>query len=204
MMFVDLHGVAAAHGDVGLGLAMEIGEFFLNARAALGIARDLDGLKMAGPDVAGDEAAMESVAVAGEELDGFGGLQGCDEIDGRAEDADGVAGFFHTGEVRRAEETGEAGGFAGEDRHGEAVGGDGCGVNPWSVGLDGEIVDEEAGFEIVGPVENDVEPLQQFHGVLGIEVGDYSLDGNGGIDGLELALGGDGFGESVAGVGFIK
>lgn len=172
MVFVDLDGVAAAHGDVGLGLAMQIGEFFLNAGAALGIARDLDGLKMSGPDVAGDEAAMERVAVAGEELDSFGGLQGCDEIDDRAEDADGVAGFFHAREVRRAEETSEASGVAGEDRHGEAVSGDGCGVDPWSVGLDGEIVDEEAGFEIVGAVENDVEALQQFGSVLGIEVGD--------------------------------
>ena len=39
MVFVNLDGVAAAHGDVGLGLAMQIGEIVLNAGAALGIAR---------------------------------------------------------------------------------------------------------------------------------------------------------------------
>jgi hypothetical protein len=205
VVFVNLHGVAAAHGDVGLGLARQIGEFFLDARAALGIALYLHGLKMAGPNVAGDEAAMESLAIAGEEFDGFGGLQGGDEIDYRAEDADGIAGFLHAGEgVWRAEETSEAGGVAGKNRHSEAVSGDGGGVNPRAAGLDGEIVDEEAGFEIVGAVENDVEALQQIGGVLRIEIGDETFDGNGGIDGFELALGGNGFGEGIARVIFIE
>src|ERR1700704_6380546 len=114
MVFVDLHGIAATHGDVGLGLAMQIGELFPNARAAIGVTGHLNGLKMAGPYVAGDEAAVESIAVAGEQLDGFGGLPRGDEIDDWAEDADGVAGFLHAGKVRRAEETSEASGVAGE------------------------------------------------------------------------------------------
>src|SRR5450755_65378 len=153
MVFVNLHGIATAHGDVGLGLAMQIGELVLHASAALGVARHLYGLKMAGPNVAGDEAAMESLGIAGEELDGFGGLQGGDEIDDRAEDADGVAGFLHTGEgVGRAEETSEASGVAGKNGHGEAVSGDGCGVDPRAGGLYGEIVDQKAGLEVVGAV----------------------------------------------------
>ena len=203
MVFVNLHGVAATHSDVGLGLAMQIGEVFLNARAAVRVALDLHGLRMAGPDVARDETAMESFAIAGKQLDGFGGLQGGDEIDDRAEDADGVAGFLHA-PVGGAEETREAGGIAGENGHGEAVSGDRGGVNPRAAGLDGEIVDHKAGFEIVGAVEDDVEALEQFDGVLRIEIGYDSLDGNGGIDGFELALGGDGFGEGVAGVIFIE
>lgn len=205
MVFVNLHGIATTHGYMGLGLAMQIGEFFLNAGAALRVAGDLHGLKMAGPNVAGNEAAVESFAIAGEQLDGFGGLQRGDEIDDRAEDANGVAGFLHAGEgFRGAEETSETGGIAGENSHGEAVSGDSGAVNPWAVGLDGEIVDQETGFEIVGAVENDVEALEQFGGVFRIEIGDDSLDGNGGIDGFELAFGGDGFGEGVAGVIFIE
>ena len=188
-----------------MSLAMQIGEFFLDACATLGIALYLHGLKMAGPNVAGEQAAMESVTIAGEELDGFGGLQGCDEIDDRAEDADGVAGFLHAGEgVGCAEETSEAGGVAGENGHGEAVSGDGCGVDPRAAGLDGEIVDQKAGFEVVGAVENDVEALQQIGGVLRIEIGDEAFYGNGGIDGFELALGGDGFGEGITGIGFVE
>jgi hypothetical protein len=205
MVFVNLDGIAAAHGDVGLGLAMQIGELVLHASAALEIALYLHGLKMAGPNVAGDQAAMESPRIAGEELDGFGGLQGGDEIDDRAEDADGIAGFLHAREgIRCAEETSEAGGVAGENGHGEAVSGDGCGVNPRAGGLDGEIVHQEAGFEVVGAVENDVEALQQIGGVLRIEIGDEAFDGNGGIDGFEPALGGDGFGEGIARVGLVE
>jgi hypothetical protein len=204
MVFVNLYGVAATHGDVRLGLAVQIGEFFLHARATLGMALYLYGLKMAGPDVAGDEAAMQSLGIAGEQLEGFGGLQPGDEIDDRAEDADGVAGFFDARKVRRVKETSEAGGVPGENGHGEAVGGDGCGVNPRAGGLDGEIVDQEAGFEVVGAVKNNVETVQQIGDVLRIEIGDQAFDGNGGIDGFELALGGDGFGEGVAGVIFIE
>jgi len=37
-----------------------------------------------------------------------------------------------------------------------------------------------------------------------MEVGDETFDGNRGIDGPEFALGGDGLGESIAGVGFIE
>lgn len=204
-MFVNLYGIATTHGDVGLGLAVQIGEVFLNARAALGAARDLHGLKMSGPDVAGDEAAMESFAVAGEQLDGFGGLEGGDEIDHRAEDADGVAGFLHASKgVGRAEETSEASGSAGENGHSETVSGDSGGVDPRTVGLDGEIVKEKASFEIVSTVEDDIETLEQFGGVARVEIGDDSLDGNGGIDGFEFALGGDGFGEGIAGVGLVE
>ena len=37
---------------------------------------------------------MESFFAAGEQLEGFGDLQGCDQIDDRAENADGVTGFL--------------------------------------------------------------------------------------------------------------
>ena len=39
---------------------------------------------------------------------------------------------------------------------------------------------------------------------MGIEIDDNTFDGDGGIDGFEFAFGGDGFGESFAGVIFIE
>src|SRR5467141_4088559 len=69
---------AAAHGDVGLGFAVEVGEFAAGAGAAVWVALDADGLEMAGPDVAGNEAAMERVRAAGQELHGFGGFERSD------------------------------------------------------------------------------------------------------------------------------
>ena len=63
--FVDLHGVAAAHGDVGLGFAVEVGEFASSATPAVRISRNFDGLEASGPDIGGDEAAMERVFFSG-------------------------------------------------------------------------------------------------------------------------------------------
>src|SRR5260221_13858612 len=75
---MNLDGIAAAHGDVGLGFAVEVGEFAAGAGAAVWVALDADGLEMAGPDVAGNEAAMERVRAAGQELHGFGGFERSD------------------------------------------------------------------------------------------------------------------------------
>ena len=58
--FVDLHGIAATHGDVRLGFAEEVGEFAANTGAAIGRAFGNDGLKATGPDVGGDEPTVEA------------------------------------------------------------------------------------------------------------------------------------------------
>jgi hypothetical protein len=56
---VDLDGIAAAHSDVGLGFAVEVGEFAAGANVAVWVARDAEGLKVAAPDIAGDETAVQ-------------------------------------------------------------------------------------------------------------------------------------------------
>ena len=157
-VFVDLNGVAAAHGDVRLGLAFEVGKFVAGAGAAGGIAWDVERLHMAGPDIAGDEAVMEGFGAAGEEFDGFGGLEGCDQVHDWAEDADGVAGFFGggSGGIDAFHKASQAGGCAGLDGHGEAITGDAGGVNPGETGLDGIVINKEAGFEVVGAIENEL------------------------------------------------
>ena len=95
--FVNLHGIAPAHGDVRLRLAFEISEFAMNAYGAFGIARDADGVILAGPHVKGNETSfngLREVAFFDKKLDGFGGLNCGDYARGRSEDADGVAGVF--------------------------------------------------------------------------------------------------------------
>jgi hypothetical protein len=200
---VNLDGIATAHGDVGLSFTIEVGEFATDAGAAVRVARDADGLEVAGPDVAGDEAAMQGFGAAGQELHGFGCFERSDQVNDGAEDADGVAGlleavllsFHQAGEARRG---------SGADGHGEAVTGHGGGVNPGHAVLDGKIVDQETRLEIVGSIEDEIEAGEQVSGVAWAEVGDDAFHGYTGVDEAELALGGDGLGQRGEGVGFVK
>lgn len=203
--FVDLNGVAAAEGHVGLGLALEIREFMADASAARWVLGDADGLEVAGPNVARDQAAVERFFAVGEKFEGFGDFERGNEVDDGAEDADSVASFFEAVTVGgRFEEAGEARGDAGTDGHGDAVTCDSGGVNPGAGGLDGVVVDEEAGFEIISAVEDEVEACEEILGVARAEVGDDTFDNDGGIDGAEFAFGGNGFGKSGAGVAFVE
>ena len=193
--FMDLHAVAAAHGDVRLGVTLEIGKFTANAGAAMGIAFDLDGLEATGPDIGGDQAVVEGLVMAGEEFHGFGDFQRGDQIDDGTEDSDSVAGFLYaSGRIGTFEQASEAWGRARKNGHGEAIAGDGGGVDPGLRGSDGEIVDEETRFEVVSAVEDEVETAQEFRDVPRVDVGDQTFDGDGGVDAAQLALGGYGFG----------
>ena len=64
--FVNLYGIAAAHGDLRLGLAIEIRKFMAGTGTAVRITRHGNRLEMPGPDVAGNEAAMERVFFSGQ------------------------------------------------------------------------------------------------------------------------------------------
>src|SRR6266581_4712984 len=57
LTLMNLHGITTAHGDVGLGFSFKVSEFAADTGAALGVARHLDGLHAAGPDVARKQAA---------------------------------------------------------------------------------------------------------------------------------------------------
>ena len=65
-----------------------------------------------------------------------------------------------------------------EDVHGGGVGADGGGVDPGDGLLDGVVVDEIAGFEVVGGVEDDLCGGEQLGDVGGDEVGDVGVDGD--------------------------
>jgi len=126
-------------------------------------------------------------------------------LDDRREDADGIAGLFDaSGGVGAFEQTSQTRGTAGADGHGDAVTADGSSINPRAVVFYGEIVEEEARFKIVGAVEKEVEAREEFWGVLRGEIGDDAFDGNSGINGAKLLLGGDCLGQGLQGVGFVK
>ncbi len=150
--------------------------------------------------------------LAGEEFQGFGDLDGGGEVDGGREDAGGVAGFHGTG-GGLWEEAGEAGGGLPEiapvgakrqDVHGGGVGANGCGIDPGDGVLDGEVVEEVAGFEVIGGVEDEVGAGKQVVDVCGDEVGDMGQDVDVAVEELDLAACGFGFGEGVEGVLLVK
>jgi hypothetical protein len=72
---MNLDGIAAAHSDVRLGFALEIGKFTASASAAVWVAGDADRLKMTAPDIARGQTAMQRIRATGQELDGFSGFE---------------------------------------------------------------------------------------------------------------------------------
>jgi hypothetical protein len=218
MVFVDLDGVAAAEGDVGAAFSGEMGE---DALAADGAGRVRGGsiyfAAGAGPEIEGQEGSAYQVGLASEEFEGFGDLDGGGEIDGSIKDAGGVAGFHGTG-WGFGEDAGKTGSREqgvgsrrlrgrlrfGEDGHGGGVGAYGCGVDPGFGLLDGVVVDEVTGLEVVGGVEDEVGGGEQFVDVGGHKVGDVGVDGDGGVEESDLAVGGLGLGERLEGVGLVE
>ena len=203
-VLVDLDGVAAAEGDVWASRAGEVGEDALAADLAAGAGRaggDLGafqgGVAGGSPEIEGEQGAAHELRLAGEELEGFGDLDGGGEIDGGGEDAGGVAGLDIAGGWG-GKDAGETGGGRatfevrgsrlelGEDVHGGGVGADSGGVDPGDGLLDGEVVEEVAGLEVVGGVQNDVSGGEEFGDVGGDEVGDAGVDGDGGVEALSL------------------
>src|SRR5690242_1372290 len=106
--------------------------------------------------------------------------------------------------VSRLQKAGEAGGESRADGHGEAIAGNrGC-VNPGNAGLDGKIVNQEAGFKIISSIEDEVAIRKQFLSVLGAKVGNNAFSLDPGIDGAQLAFGGYGLRQGIAGVRLIE
>jgi hypothetical protein len=97
-----------------------------------------------------------------------------------------------------------------EDVHGGGVGTYGGGVDPGAVVADAEVVEEVAGFEVVGAVEDEVwfvvvaGGAEEFFDVGWDEVGDVGGDADGAVDAGEVEAGGFGFGEVGVGVGLVE
>jgi hypothetical protein len=115
VMLVDLHGVAAAEGDVGAILTGEVDEDALGtywAVGAWGPGGNLGAVDFAvigwAPEVEGEQGATHKVRLTGKELEGLGDLDGGGEIDCGGEDSGGVTGLDVAG-GRLGEDAGEAG-----------------------------------------------------------------------------------------------
>ena len=92
----------------------------------------------------------------------------------------------------------------GKDVHGGGVSADGGCVDPGFGLLDGVVVEEVAGLEVVGGVEDEVRGGKELVDVGGDEVGDVGMDSDGGVEESDLAAGGFGFREGFAGVCFVE
>ena len=155
------------------------------------------------PDVVGQQGAAKLVAGADEELEGLGGGDGGDKVDGRIQDAGGVAGLDQAA-WGLGKDAGEAGGFTGENVESDGVAADGGGVNPGEIFADGVIVDEITSFEIVGAVEDELHVGEEVGDVAGHEVGDVGFDDDFRVEGADFAGRGDGLGQRFGGIGFVK
>ena len=101
-------------------------------------------------------------------------------------------------------DAGQAGGFTGEDVQGDSVAGHGGGVDPGTLLAHGVVVEQVAGFKVVGAVEDEIGVFQKILAVIRRKVFDVGLDGDGGVDLLQLAVGGDGLGQRLGGIALVE
>ena len=90
--------------------------------------------------------------------------------------------------------------LAGQEGGGHPGRPDGSPVDPGDLQLEGHVVDEKAGLEVVQPVDDDVRALDQLLGVRPAEVGDHALYLYLRVSFAQMALGGLGLGEVVGDV----
>ena len=86
----------------------------------------------------------------------------------------------------------------------ESIAAYGGAIDPGDSAADGEIVDQIAGVEVVGAVQDQVRTGHQFGDIGGGEVGNYAARLDGRIDAAQGACGGGGFGQGLGGVGFFE
>ena len=186
VVLVDLDGVAAAESDVRTTLSPEVREQAQGADRAGGVgSAGIDLATLVCPEVVREQGAAHQVRLVGQEFEGFAGLDGSGEVDSGGEDSDGVTGLYGAG-GRFREDAGEAGGFllhvgscglqvvsAGENVHGGRVGANGGSVDPGLGLLDGVVVDQVSGFEVVGGVQYQIDGDHVGWGEEFVDVGRY-------------------------------
>ena len=171
------------------------------ADRAGGVTPEGEGAGGDGERVEVEETADERLAEAGEELDGFGGLEGSDETGDGAEDACFGAGGDGAWRWWGGEHAAVAGATGGGVEDGElAFEAMDSAVDIRDAAPCGDIAAEVAGGEVVGAVEDEVAAVGEVHGVGGAESVVDDGDAEGGVEGLEASGGGGGLG--LAGIGF--
>src|ERR1700730_3676689 len=127
--------------------------------------------------------------IAAKELHGFGNLQRSDQIHDGTYHTDGVASVFHPGNgVSSLKKASEASALTRLHGHSETVTGHRGGVDPGLAGLNGKIVYQKTGFEVVGTIKNRVEIIQQLLDVARVDVCNERLDGHARVNSGQFAL----------------
>ncbi len=90
------------------------------------------------------------------------------------------------------------------DRQLDAVAADRRAVDPGDFAIDGGVVDQKAGLEIVGAVEDQVDVLEQILDIGGRQIGDHRFDGHFGIHTRQPPRCRYGFGQRFGRIGFFK
>jgi hypothetical protein len=89
---------------------------------------------------------------------------------------------------------------SGNDRHRLALGPDAAAVDPRLAVFDGEVVDQEAGGEVVGAINDRVHVAGELGDITVRNVGDDGFDFNFRVDAAEFVGGGDSFWQTVGNV----
>lgn len=130
-------------------------------------------------------------------------MPGGDQAGDGVEDTGGFAGGLSTGRRLGIEAT-QARADCGQNREGEAVAADGSAIDPGDSAFDREIVDEVAGFKVVGGIEDEVDALEEVFDVGCVEIDGEGFDGDFAIEEGDFGGGGGGFGALFAGMLFVK
>ncbi len=207
-VWIDLDGGPATDRAGLFVLAVEELEVSLRAAWALRIFElgKLDAPALTFPEIELEHRVHHTVVGSDEELEGFAGLVGGDDGADGGEDACGFAGGLGTRRRRGAKEASQTWGFAGDEHGGHGFGADCPGVDVGDGVHHREVIDEEAGLEVVCAVEEDVGFAQlamedDALGVVAAKVGDDGFDLDLGIDFDEAVAGSLGFGALVLRVG---
>ena len=106
------------------------------------------------------QRAADGFAMPAQNLDRFTSLQRGDDIDDGPQDPGRIARSRRPGWRSVLQQAAQARGFAGQDRHRLAFGTHTAAVDPGDPELDGGVVQQEPGLEVVRPVYDDVDIVQ--------------------------------------------
>ena len=154
------------------------------------------------PDVQADQVPVDAFQPSGQDLQGLGHLQRGHQVDGRRQHSRRVAGGRGSRRWRGLEDTAQTGSPARNDCHGQALASHRGSVNPGDSLFLREVVQQKAGLEVVGAVQNAIGTLDQGLGVAIVEVLHPVLHGYRGVDGLQAAPGGDRLGKALTNILF--
>ena len=156
----QLHGVAAAeHGRLAACPAGKPRPLVPLARRAVDLVTEIGHVDLPNavfPEFHDDERPRDRAAIAAEDFDGLDRFDRRDQTHRRREDAGRFAGGRAARRRTLGHQAAETGGLARQDGHRLPLRAQATAVNPRNVVAQRGVVDEEAGFEIVGTVDDHV------------------------------------------------